>query len=100
MMSLVEKTSVGSEAGRGRRTSDRRLWCVSSVALVAAGLSGPVHAQDTGATALETITVDGGTDSGRGPDQGIAAKRARSASKTNTPLRETPQAVSVVTRDA
>ena len=99
MMSLVEKTSVGSEAGRGRRTSDRRLWCVSSVALVAAGLSGPVHAQDTGATALETITVDGGTDSGRGPDQGIAAKRARSAAKTNTPLRETPQAVSVVTRE-
>ncbi|WP_438754212.1 TonB-dependent siderophore receptor [Pararhizobium sp. O133] len=56
------------------------------------------HAQDAGSTVLETITVVGG-ENARGPDQGIVAKRSRGASKTDTSIRETPQAVSVVTRD-
>lgn len=48
-------------------------------------------------TVLETITVQG--DSATGPDQGLVAKRSRGASKTDTAIIETPQAVSVVTRD-
>lgn len=48
-------------------------------------------------TQLEKITLEG--ESARGPDKGIVAKQSTSASKTNTPLKETPQAVSVVTRD-
>ncbi|WP_411032729.1 TonB-dependent siderophore receptor [Shinella sp. BYT-45] len=77
----------------------RRLWLASGAALAFAAAAGPAHAQDAGATTLETITVEGGQDTGRGPDKGIVAKRSRSASKTNTSIRETPQAVSVVTRD-
>lgn len=96
MMSLVE-TMDRKATGRG--ISYRRLRLVSSVALVAAGLAGPACAQDAGATALEAITIEGVADNGRGPDQGVVAKRSRSAAKTNTSLRETPQAVSVVTRD-
>lgn len=99
MMNLLETMDMGAVTNRGRGLWRNRLWLVSSVALVAVGVAGPVRAQEAGATALETITVEGGVDTGRGPDQGIVAKRSRSASKTNTSLRETPQAVSVVTRD-
>ena len=98
-MNLVEKMGMDARMKAGRGISRRRLWLVSSAALVVAGFAGTARAQDAEATALETITVQGGQDKGRGPDQGIVAKRSRSASKTNTPLLETPQAVSVVTRD-
>lgn len=50
--------------------------------------------------ALPTVTVSG--DSGEtatGPVTGFVAKRGSSATKTDTPLIETPQAISVVTRD-
>lgn len=52
---------------------------------------------EDGATALTPIKVE--RDSPRGPDDGIVAKRSRAGAKTDTPLIETPQAVSVVTRD-
>ena len=59
------------------------------------------QAQDTVTTNRDTvlnpIVIQG--ESATGPDQGIVAKRSRSASKTDTSLRETPQAVSVVTRN-
>lgn len=99
MMILFE--SAGMNAGQTRRGGAlrRRLWLISSVALVATGSAAPSHAQDSGATALETITIEGGTHGGREPEKGIVAKSARSAAKTNTSIRETPQAVSVVTRD-
>lgn len=48
-------------------------------------------------TNLGTIVIQG--ESATGPVQGVVAKRSRSASKTDTSIRETPQAVSVVTRD-
>lgn len=58
----------------------------------------PAGAQTaTEATQLEKITLEG--ESARGPVKGIVAKQSTSASKTSTPLKETPQAVSVVTRD-
>jgi iron complex outermembrane receptor protein len=93
-MDLVKKT--GTETGARRR---RRLWLASGVALALTGLAAPAAAQDAGTTALQTITVDSGEDNAKGPDQGIVAKRSLSASKTNTSIRETPQAISVVTRD-
>ncbi len=52
---------------------------------------------EDGATALKPIKVE--RDSPRGPDDGIVAKRSRAGAKTDTPLIETPQAVSVVTSD-
>ncbi|WP_152980050.1 TonB-dependent siderophore receptor [Mesorhizobium sp. 1M-11] len=71
-----------------------------SVLAFGAALALPLsaNAQDaTAPTQLEKITLEG--ESARGPDKGIVAKQSTSASKTNTPLKETPQAVSVVTRD-
>ncbi len=89
-MDLVKKT--GMETGA-------RLRLASGVALALTSLAGPAAAQDAGTTALQTITVDSGEDNAKGPDQGIVAKRSLSASKTDTSIRETPQAISVVTRD-
>jgi iron complex outermembrane receptor protein len=96
-MRLEQKTGMDATM-MTRAAWRRRLWLASSVALVLAAAA-PVRAQDAGTTTLQAITVDGGVDKGRGPDQGIVAKSSRSASKTSTSLRETPQAISVVTRD-
>jgi iron complex outermembrane receptor protein len=49
---------------------------------------------DSSVTTLDTVVVEGG-----GSGTGIVAKRAKSASKTDTSILETPQAVSVITRD-
>ena len=58
------------------------------------------HAQTT-ETTLPSVTISAGTEqeSATGPVQGFVAQRALSATKTDTPLIETPQAISVVTRD-
>ncbi|MFC3221222.1 TonB-dependent siderophore receptor [Tianweitania populi] len=49
---------------------------------------------------LDQVVVNGeGEASGKGPVNGLVAKRSASASKTDTPLLETPQAVSVVSRE-
>src|SRR5262245_60608550 len=50
----------------------------------------------TGAT-LETINVEG--ESAWGPVKGYVAARSATGTKTDTPLIETPQSISVVTRD-
>ncbi|WP_245415182.1 TonB-dependent siderophore receptor [Hoeflea marina] len=56
-----------------------------------------VLAQSTETTTLETITVSGGDETPVGPDATIVAKTSRTASKTSTPLVDTPASVSVVT---
>lgn len=48
-------------------------------------------------TVLDPIVVE--VEGAAGQGQGIIAKRSRSGAKTDTPLVETPQAVSVVTRE-
>ena len=90
---------MGATTMAERAAWRRRVWLASTVALAVTATAGTAMAQDAGATALETVTVEGGKDTGRGPDRGVVAKSSRSASKTTTSLRETPQAVSVVTRD-
>ncbi|BEU97453.1 TonB-dependent siderophore receptor [Acidovorax sp. DW039] len=66
------------------------------------------HAQTSSAEAstadkaLPSITVNAapsGGETATSPVTGFVAKRALSATKTDTPLLETPQAISVVTRD-
>ncbi len=54
-----------------------------------------------GATVLPTISVEGrqGIEPAWAPVNGYVATRSATATKTNTPLIETPQAISVVTRD-
>ncbi|MBZ9996364.1 TonB-dependent siderophore receptor [Mesorhizobium sp. BH1-1-4] len=75
--------------------------CLSTVLGV-----GHASAQQAGTQAsdgtgvLEPITVSGktGSDTSREDDKMVAAKRSSGATKTDTPLIETPRSVSVVTR--
>ncbi len=46
-----------------------------------------------------TVNADAGQENPTAPVAGFVARRALSATKTDTPLIETPQAVSVITRD-
>lgn len=55
------------------------------------------YSQAGGAISLDTIEVQGET--AWGPVNGYVATRSASGSKTDTPLIETPQSVSIVTRD-
>lgn len=75
---------------------------ISSVAGFAILTQTPAHAQSSQpATQLETITVDGSrasTKTSRSPGEGYVAKDSASATKTATPVAETPQSISVITR--
>lgn len=48
---------------------------------------------------LSPVTVQGQRETGNGPVEGFVAGIARTGTKTDTPLAEVPQAVSVITRD-
>lgn len=87
-------TADGRRRGRTIALFATTVLCGTSI-----GAPLPAWAQDNTAqtTTLDPILIQG--ESATGPDKGVVAKRSRSASKTDTPLRETPQAVSVVTRD-
>lgn len=95
--------TVEYQMGRFNRTIRLNRKDILLASTIAFGLTIPcphAFAQESGsATPLEKITVDPGKDNPKGPDQGIVAKRTLSGSKTDTPLLETPQAISVVTRD-
>lgn len=81
---------------------------IAHAALLA--LCGAAHAQQatptaptahTSEKALAPVTVSAGAEQENptAPVNGFVAKRALSATKTDTPLIETPQAISVITRD-
>lgn len=86
------------------RARARRSLLISGVALTAlAGSGAATLAQESGgATQLQAITVDGGTarKGARVEQRGYVARASESATKTATPLNETPQSISVVTRGA
>jgi hypothetical protein len=58
-----------------------------------------VTGQRTGSLAPVTVTASAEEESGKGPGKGFVAQRSTGGTKTDTPLLETPQSVSVVTRD-
>ncbi|NVM79155.1 iron complex outermembrane receptor protein [Duganella sp. SG902] len=70
-------------------------------ALLGAVCSVPyAHAQQAEEKTLATVTVSGAVEqTATGHVDGYVAKRSASATKTDTPLIETPQSVSVVTAD-
>ncbi|WP_244497827.1 TonB-dependent siderophore receptor [Aureimonas sp. AU40] len=82
---------------------------MGSTALLALGTAvlapSAAMAQDT--VVLDTVTVEGSGEAGNGrtgpggvnEQEGFVAKRSAGATKTNTPLIETPQSISVVTSD-
>ena len=70
-------------------------------ALRKAAAAAPVATAAPGVTALSEVTVvaDAERENAWGPVRGYAARRSATATKTDTPLLETPQSVSVVTAD-
>ncbi|NYZ13152.1 TonB-dependent siderophore receptor [Azospirillum sp. RWY-5-1] len=53
----------------------------------------------SGSLMLDPVTVEGTGERATGPVMGYVARQSAMATKTDTPLIETPQSVSVVTRD-
>ena len=95
-----------------RRPAWRPTWRIShtrratlAATAMALGASIPAYAEEKDESAetrkaLPTITVTGdAVESATGPVTGFVARRGGTATKTDTPLIETPQAISVVTRD-
>lgn len=84
-----------------------RRYRLLSLAPVLLALSAGALAQEAatspltqgGAILLPTVDVQGQRETATGPVQGFVAGRAASATKTDTPLIETPQAITVITRD-
>ncbi|MET0268401.1 MAG: TonB-dependent siderophore receptor [Duganella sp.] len=84
----------------------RRLALAVLLAELAVGVTTPALAQvgvtapaDADAATLPTVLVTGQTETATGPVAGYLAKRSATATKTDTKLSETPQAVTIVTRD-
>ncbi|AVS61462.1 TonB-dependent siderophore receptor [Paracidovorax avenae] len=81
----------------------------AAATLCALGAAPAAHAQQAAATANApaaeatlapvTVSADGQQENPVNSVSGFVARRALSATKTDTPLIETPQAISVVTRD-
>lgn len=87
-----------------RSARGSRVLLMSGVALIAvAGVGGSAFAQEgTDATRLAPIVVQGqgSTKGARVEQRGYVAKDSASATKTTTPIAETPQSISVITRGA
>jgi len=70
----------------------------ASAAAIAIMAAWPAAAQD--ATQLQTIVVEGqGNGTATGPVKGYVGKQTTAGSKTDTPIKEIPQAVSVIGRE-
>ncbi|MCB4920907.1 TonB-dependent siderophore receptor [Brucella intermedia] len=84
-----------------RRTSVKSL--LETVILGGAAsiaIASPSAAQETGILKLDTIEIQ--TSDGKGPRapvEGYVAEYSRAATKSDVPIREVPQSISVVTRD-
>lgn len=71
-----------------------------AIAVAIALTSNTLYAESTTPQNLDTIIIEGDAEqSAVGPDFSYVGEVSRTATKTNTPLVETPQAVSVVTRE-
>lgn len=84
--------------GSGRR------WLMAGLIAAVAGLEAPALGQETPPAASEPlilgpIDVFGQEERGDGPVQGYRATRSTTATRTDTPLLETPASVTVLPRD-
>jgi iron complex outermembrane receptor protein len=78
-----------------------RLWSSTMFGLGLLGIPGSL-AQETapaGTVVLDTVTVQERIENAWGPVDGYVAGRSATGSKTDTPLIENPQSISVVTAD-
>jgi len=87
---------------RAARLTTRPLVCAVAAALCAMGTASwaQTAATPSRTATLPEVKVTGETEpeTASGPAKGFVAKRSATATKTDTPLAETPQSVSVVTR--
>lgn len=84
----------------GRRATLAATAVALSAAAPAYAEDGKEEATAEHRRALPTVTVSGDAgETATGPVTGFVARRGGTATKTDTPLIETPQAISVVTRD-
>jgi len=88
--------AIGGQEGRGRRT--RRAALFQTTALAALCLSGIAAAAEPAPLRLDPVTVEQGAPSTR-PVDGYAATRTTTATKTDTPLNDVPQSVTVVPQE-
>lgn len=89
-------------AGHKRGTAGKlSIALLSGVALATIFAANSTHAQQQGTgTALETVVVETNADeAATGPVDGYVAKETTTGSKTDTPINEIPQSVSVIGRD-
>lgn len=101
-MTRPEMTNPTITARRWARPDARPVPTRLGVALLLALGSFNAHADEAAehTTTLPTVTVTGATEeSATGPVNGHIATRSATATKTDTPLVETPQSVSVITAD-
>ena len=86
-----------------RHSHTRRVTLAATALALGAAVPAYAEEKDDAAEtrkALPTVTVTGDAgETATGPVTGFVARRGGSATKTDTPLIETPQAISVVTRD-
>ncbi len=72
---------------------------LAGTALIVLGAHASAFAQVAETTVLEQITVQGtGNETGTGPVEGYVARKSTSGSKSDTPLKDIPQSVSVIGR--
>lgn len=73
----------------------------AAAGLAIAAVAVPVAAQQggEGATVLAPLRVEGAAERGTGPVGGYVAGRSTTGSKTDTPLIENPQSISVISRE-
>ncbi len=75
-------------------------WAITALAAALASplLARPAPAEEA-ALQLPMLEVEGRGETARGPVDGYLARRSATGTKTDTPVAETPQSLSVITRD-
>lgn len=63
---------------------------------IAGLIAGSAAAQEANSTELAPIVIQGGGDTATSPVKGYVAKNSSAGSKSDTPLNEIPQSVSVI----
>ncbi len=94
---MIEVSSLASVLPRVSRSSVLFGLRASLLAAVFGTLGTAAHAQSE--VQLPTIQVDSARETGTGPVQGYVAKQSVTATKTDTPVLEIPQTISVITKD-
>lgn len=82
----------------GTFTLERSAATAPGAAMPEVRVTGQRSPQSAATMATVTVTAAALEESGKGPGTGFVTRRATGATKTDTPLLETPQSVSVVTR--